>query len=845
MVEEQANNTGGNDSGAGRVRQVHVEDEMRTSYLDYAMSVIVARALPDVRDGLKPVQRRVLYAMNDLGMGPNSAYKKCARIVGEVLGKYHPHGDSSVYDTLVRLAQDFSMRYPLVDGQGNFGSVDNDPAAAMRYTEARLTRLATELLADIDRNTVDFTPNFDGSLQEPVVLPSRVPNLLVNGSSGIAVGMATNIPPHNLVEVCSAVSAVIRNPDATTEDLLQIVKGPDFPTRGQIMGREGIRQAYATGRGRVVVRARAQTEEDSRGRQRILVTELPYMVNKAALVEKIAELIKDHRVDGIAELRDESDRQGMRILLELKPGAQPLKILNALYKYTAMQSAFYVNMLALVNGQPQTLGLKQLLQNFIEFRRQVVRRRAEFDLGKAQDRSHILEGLLKALDNLDAVIQTIRQAADADAAKAALVARFTLSDVQAQAILDMQLRRLAALERQKIIDEAQQVRETIASLEALLADPQKVDAVIIADCEELKDRYGEKRRTTIAAQEAEEFSIEDLVPHGSTAVIVSQRGYVKRLPVDIWRSQRRTSRGKAGITTVEQDAAEQLVVCDTHDSILFFTNRGKAFHLKCWDLPSDVSRTAKGIPVQNLIQKDATDKMTAMVSVRDFSQQDGYLIMVTHKGEVKKTSLEHFANVRANGIIAMDLPPADELVSVRLANPGDEVMMVTRKGQGFRFPEGELRLASRTSGGVRGIRLEQGDYVVAMEIAKPEAYLLTVGSKGLGKLTPVKSYPIHHRGTGGVIAMKITERTGPIATARVVYKGDEVMIISRSGVMKRTSTEELRSLGRASQGVQMINLDDGDEVASIASVEAPTEIAPEEEPPAPAPKKPGKKETKP
>ncbi|MBI3953303.1 MAG: DNA gyrase subunit A, partial [Chloroflexi bacterium] len=748
-----------------------------------------------------------------------------------------------IYEALVRLAQDFSMRYQLVDGQGNFGSIDGDPPAAMRYTEARLTRLATELLADIDRNTVDFSPNFDGSLQEPVVLPARAPNLLINGSAGIAVGMATNIPPHNLTEVCNGVIAVLQDPDATTEDLLKIVKGPDFPTRGQIVGREGVRQAYATGHGRVVIRGRAQWEEDDKGRQRILITELPYQVNKAALVEKIADLIRERRLDGIAELRDESDRKGMRVLLELKPGAQPQKILNALYKYTAMQSAFYINMLALVDGRPQTLGLKQLIQYFIEFRRQVIRRRAEFDLGKARDRAHILEGLLKALDNLDAVIQTIRRAADADAAKAALIAGFTLTAIQAQAILELQLRRLAALERQKITDEAKEVRETIASLEALLADPRKVDAAIVADCQELQGRYAEKRRTAISAQEAEEFSIEDLVPHEATAVILSQRGYVKRVPVDTWRRQRRTSRGKLGITTVEQDAAEHLLVCDTHDSLLFFTNRGKAFHVKCWDLPADVSRTAKGLPVQNLIQMDAGQRVTALVAVRDFERQGELLILCTRKGEVKKTSLEHFARVRANGIIAMDLESEDELVSARMANPEDEVMVVTRNGRGFRFPEGELRLASRTSGGVRGIRLEPGDEVVAMEIAKADAYLLCVSNKGRGKLTPVKSYPVHHRGTGGVIAMRIADKAGAVAAARVVYKGDEIMLISRSGVMKRTSTEELRALGRVTQGVQVINLDEGDEVATVASAEGAVED--EAEAPTPPTKKPPRGETKP
>ena len=821
----------------GNIRPIRIEEEMRASYLDYAMSVIVSRALPDVRDGLKPVQRRILYAMHDMGMRPGTAYKKSARIVGEVLGKYHPHGDDPVYEAMVRLAQDFSLRYPLVDGQGNFGSVDNDPPAAMRYTEARLSPIAEELLADLERNTVDFVPNFDGSLQEPFVLPARLPNLLVNGSSGIAVGMATNIPPHNLREVCDAISLLIENPEATTADLTEIVSGPDFPTGGIAFRyetvrlpatngegptserRDAIRTAYADGKGRVMVRARAHIEEMAKGgRYQIVVSELPYQVNKAVLIEKIADLVRSKRLDGISELRDESDRHGMRIVIELKREGQPRQVLSNLYKFTAMQSNFAINMLALVDGQPRTVSLKRMLESFIGHRRVVIRRRSEFELEKAQERCHILEGLLKALDQLDEVIKAIRRSSSVDEAKQRLMkAPFKLSDRQAQAVLDMQLRRLARLEREKIQAEYAEIIKQISYLEDLLANPRKIDFLIRDDSQEVKERFGDDRRTQIMDQEAEEFSEADLVAHQEVVVTLSTNGYVKRLPLDTYRAQRRGGRGITGMKTREDDAVRHLLVADTHDDLIFFTDRGRCFQIKTYELP-DAVRTARGIPLINLVSVDQKEWVTAVVRLPKDLAQD-YLVMGTKLGEVKKTPLKYFANVRRGGLNAMDLEPKDELVSVKQASDSDHAIVVTGKGKSLRFSVGSLRSASRQSGGVRGVRLAKGDRMVALQIAKPDEMMLVVTSQGFGKRTPVADYPLQGRGGQGVITFKITSKTGDLISARMVNPKQELVLISEGGIVLRTAVEEISVQGRPTQGVTLMDIEEGGSVAAVTVVD--------------------------
>jgi DNA gyrase subunit A len=811
------------DTNLGRVRTVHIEEEMRASYLDYAMSVIVARALPDVRDGLKPVQRRILYAISELGLRPGAQYKKSARIVGEVLGKFHPHGDDPVYEAMVRMAQDFSLRYPLVDGQGNFGSVDNDPPAAMRYTEARLATIAEEILADIDRDTVDFTPNFDGSLNEPVVLPSRLPNLLVNGASGIAVGMATNIPPHNLGEVCDAICLLIDNPDASSDDLSEIIRGPDFPTGGIIFGRQSIKSAHAEGRGRIIVRARARIEEMTRGgRQQIVVSELPYQVNKAALIEKIADLVKVRRLEGVSDLRDESDRHGMRIVIELGRSGQARPLLNFLYKHTAMQSTFAVNMLALVDGQPRTIRLKAALEHYINFRREVIRRRSQFDLEKAREREHILQGYLAALQNLDQVIQTIRGAQSAEQAKERLMrAPFRLSERQAQAVLDMQLRRLARLERQKIEDEFTEVIQRINYLEDLLANPRKIDFLIKEDAQGLKKKYGDERRTRVVEQEVESFSEEDLIPHQEVVVALSNRGYIKRMPLETYRLQRRGGRGITGMLTREADAVRRLLVADTHDSLLFFTDRGRVFQLRTHEIP-DTSRQARGIPLINLIDIDQGELVTAVVAARTMDRD--FLVLATKQGEAKKTALSEFESVRRSGLIAMDLEAGDELVVTRLAAEGDDVILITSDGRAVRFAVDELRSASRASGGVRGIRLGRGAHLVSMEVVKPGEQLLTVTANGYGKRTPVEEYPRHSRGGQGVITHEVTDKTGPVAIARMVNPMQELIVISADGIVLRTRLDSIAQVGRASQGVQVMRMAPGDMVASIATIDmaAPT-----------------------
>jgi len=828
---------------SGNIRLIKIEEEMRASYLDYAMSVIVARALPDIRDGLKPVQRRILYAMSELSLRPGSSYKKSARIVGEVLGKYHPHGDAPVYEAMVRMAQDFSLRYPLVDGQGNFGSVDNDPPAAMRYTEARLAAIAEETLADIDRDTVDFAPNFDDSLQEPKVLPSRLPNLLVNGATGIAVGMATNIPPHNLGEVCDAIACLIDKPEASTSDLAEIIKGPDFPTGGVMFRYERVRKqpsdgqrgegplyekqdaikAAYDGKGRIVVRARTHIEEMAKSdRYQIVITELPYQVNKASLVEKIAELVKGRRIDGIADLRDESDRDGMRVVIELKREGQTRQILNSLYKHTAMQSTFAVNMLALVDSQPRTVSLKRILDCFINHRREVIRRRSLFELKKAQEREHILQGLLVALEHLDQVIQAIRRSESAEKAKERLMAApFHLSDRQAQAVLDMQLRRLARLERQKIQDEYAEIIKQIAYLEDLLANPRKIDYLIKEETLEVKKKHGDERRTQIVEQEAVDFSEEDLIPHQETVVTLSTRGYIKRVLLEVYRAQGRGGRGKIGVAKREGDAVRHIMVADTHQSLLFFTDRGRVYQVKTFELP-DESRQARGTPLINIIYLEQDERVTAVVAT-DGSDQE-FLVLATEQGEVKKTALSEFAVVRRNGLITMDLEAADALVAAQLASSKDHAVLVTAAGQALRFPVSQLRSASRQSGGVRGIRLAKGDRVVGMEIARPDQELLVVSSKGYGKRTTFEEYPTQGRGGQGVRTFTVNERRGQLVAALTVNSNQELMLISEDGIVIRTTVDSIALQGRATMGVTLMGVGPGDTVASVASIELEKQV---------------------
>jgi len=798
---------------------------MQSSYLDYAMSVIVSRALPDVRDGLKPVQRRILYAMNDMGITHTGSHKKSARIVGEVLGKYHPHSDAPVYEAMVRLAQDFTMRYMLVDGQGNFGSVDNDPPAAMRYTEARLTELAGEMLADIDKETVNFVANFDDSLKEPSVLPTQLPNLLLNGSSGIAVGMATNIPPHNLVEVCDAISYLIDNTGATVDELTQFIKGPDFPTAGIIQGLEGIKSAYATGHGRIVVQAKAYiTDSSETGRRQIIVVELPYQTNKAALVERIAELVADKKISGISELRDESDRQGMRIVIELRREAQPQTVLNSLYKHTAMQSSFFVNMLALVDGQPRVLSLKEALQYYIDFRREVITRRSKFELKGAKARAHILEGLKIALDQIDKIIATIRKSETAEKARQSLMSDFGLSQIQAQAILDMQLRRLANLERKKVFEEYTEVLKKIAYLEELLANPRRVLLLIRDEVTGLKSKYGDPRRTEISEQGEVEYNEEDLIPHQRVVVTLSNRGYVKRVPSQLYSPQHRGGKGITGFPTRENDAARLLVVADTHDSLLFFTNTGRVFRIKCYEIPAGSSRTARGLAVINLLPIVENERVTDIVPVTEF-KPDTYLLLATRQGEIKKTSSDQFIVVRSSGLIAMDVEKGDELVEARLANDKDDVMIITQKGQSIRFAVSGLRASLRTSGGVCGIRLTSDDQVIGMEVADPKGFLLVVTTNGYGKLTPVSQYPRQKRAGSGVRTFKLAEKTGKVAAAKLTTLTQQVMIISADGIVIRTPTKEkdptkgITTQGRSTQGVRLMRLGEGDSVVALTCFE--------------------------
>jgi DNA gyrase subunit A len=806
----------------GAVDQVDIDQQMRTAYLDYAMSVIVSRALPDARDGLKPVHRRILYAMFDMGMRSNAAYKKSARIVGEVLGKYHPHGDVAVYDAMARLAQDFSMRYPLVDGQGNFGSIDGDAPAAMRYTEARLAGMAEEMLADIERNTVDFTDNFDGSLKEPSALPARLPNLLLNGSSGIAVGMATNIPPHNLQELVAAITHLIDNYDSLddipVEDLMRRLPGPDFPTGGIIVGDEGIIQAYSTGRGRIVLRGQAHIEEMNGGRHRIVITEIPYQLNKTSLLERIADLARSEKLGDISDLRDESDRRGMSIVIELKRGAQPKKVLNQLYKYTPLQSTFGVQLLSLVDGIPRLLSLKRALQIFIEHRKEVIRRRSEFELAKARDRAHILAGLLIALQNLDEVISTIRNSPDADAAKERLIIRFALSERQAQAILDMQLRRLAALERQKIEDEQQQTIERIAFLEDLLASQKKILEVIKEDLLELAEKYGDPRRTHIAREAKEEFNEEDLVHDEAALISITQRGYVKRVAAAAFRAQTRGGRGVTGHTTKEEDEILMVIPARTLDSVLFFSDRGKVYSEKAYQIP-DADRTARGIPMVNVLSLEAGETITTAVAVPKFDDQH-YCIMATRFGRIKRIPLSDFSSVRPSGLIAIKLDEGDELRWARVTNGSDDLILVTEQGKALRYSERELRPTGRNSAGVNAIKLGKGDYVTSMEVVEPEGDLLVISSCGYGKRTPLSEYPVKGRATGGMktIDQKALGKIGPLAAARVVQEADDLTIISAGGVVLRTKVKNLSRTGRTTRGVRLMELQAGDTVASMARV---------------------------
>ncbi len=802
----------------GIVRPVNITTEVRSAYLSYAMSVIVSRALPDARDGLKPVQRRILYGMWDMGFRNNQPYKKCARIVGDVLGKMHPHGDSSVYDALARLAQPWNMRYPLVDGQGNFGSVDGDPPAAMRYTEARLSAIAEELLFDIDRNTVDFRDNFDSSYREPAVLPATLPNLLLNGAAGIAVGMATNIPPHNLNELCDAISYLIDNPEATVEELIKIIPGPDFPTAASILGTEGILAAYSTGRGQITLRAKAHIEEAARGAYNIVVTELPYQVNKARLQERIAELAKERKIEGVRDVRDESDRAGMRLVILLKQDAQPKKVLNALYKHTQMQTTFGINMLALVDGglQPKVLTLKRMLQEYVAHRQEVIRRRTEYDLDKARARAHILEGLKIALDNIDAIIRTIRESRTTESARNNLIRNFTLTEIQANAILELQLRRLAALERKKIEDEYNEVIKLIAELEDILANPRKVLHLIQADLKHLKEKYGDERRTRIIPDVTGEVSDEDLIPDIRVLITFTDRGYIKRQAADVYRTQRRGGRGIKGMVTREQDIVRHLLNCGSLDNLLFFTDRGKVYQLKAHEVP-DSSRTAKGLPLVNLISLEPGEQVTSMLAVPDFDGE--YLVMATHRGKIKRTQLREYSQVRSNGLIAIGLEEGDRLGWVQVSHGQEDVLMTTVRGQTARFKQSEVRPMGRPATGVNGINLDDDDRVISMQLVQPGHELLVVTAKGMGKRTNLDEYPTKGRATGGVITMRLREGD-EIAGAAIVTERSLLTFITAGGVVMRTTADDVSVLGRATQGVIVLNLDRKDRLAALSVEES-------------------------
>jgi DNA gyrase subunit A len=801
-------------SEAENKQPINIEEEMRRSYLDYAMSVIIGRALPDVRDGLKPVHRRALYAMYDMGNTSDKPYRKSARAVGTVIGKYHPHGDQAVYDTIVRLAQDFSMRYPLVDGQGNFGSVDGDPAAAMRYTEIRLDKLAHEMLRDIERETVDFGPNYDGSETEPLVLPAAFPNLLVNGSAGIAVGMATNIPPHNLGEIVDAIKLYVENNDVDLPELMKIIPGPDFPTAGFIHGVSGIRSAYETGRGRIVMRGRASIEElpKRKDRQAIVVTELPYQVNKAQLIEEIAALVRDKRIEGISDIRDESDRDGIRMVLELKRDETPGVVLNNLYKFTKLQSTFGVINLAIVHGRPQVLPLKDMLRHFVDFRREVIVRRTQYDLRKAEERAHILEGLKIAIDNLDEVIEIIRQSKTPPEAKEALRLRFHFSEPQAQAILDMRLQRLTGLERQKIVDEYEEMLKLIERLKAILASERMQLQIVIDELEALKQQFGDPRRTEIVAN-AEEISIEDLIQEEEVVITVSHTGYIKRTALSTYRSQRRGGKGRIGMTTRDEDAVRHLFIASTHDYILVFTSSGKMYWLKVHEIP-DVSSSGRGRPVVNMIQIGPDEKVCAMLNVREFSEGK-FVVMASRKGYIKKTELSAFSNVRSNGIIALTLDPGDDVLGVDLSDGNSEIIMATAKGKSIRFKESDVRPMGRNARGVIGIRMADDDRLVEMESLTGKPNILSVTANGYGKRTAVGEYRLQGRGGSGIINIRTTARNGVVVGATEIADEDQVLMITAYGKIIRMDASGISRIGRATQGVRLIQMEEGDSVVAV------------------------------
>lgn len=798
-----------------RISEVNISQEMRTSFMDYAMSVIVSRALPDVRDGLKPVQRRILYAMHELGMTADKPHKKSARIVGEVIGKYHPHGDSAVYDTMVRMAQDFNYRHMLIDGHGNFGSVDGDGAAAMRYTEARMSKISMEIVRDINKDTIDFQDNYDGSEREPLVLPARFPNLLVNGGAGIAVGMATNIPPHHLGEVIDGVLALSRRPDMTLDELMEIIPGPDFPTAGKILGREGIRKAYKTGKGSIVLQANAEIEEDKNGKKTIIVSELPYQVNKAKLIEKIADLVRDKRIDGISHLRDESDRNGMRIVIEVRKDANANVLLNNLFRQTAMQTSFGINMLALVNGRPEVLSLKQVLNYYLDHQKEVIKRRTQFDLNKAEARAHVLEGLRIALDHLDEVITLIRNSETTDIARTGLMEQFSLSHEQAQAILDMRLQRLTGLERSKIEEEYQDLVKRIAELKAVLADEEKVLQIIRNELLEIKEKYADERRTTIETG-YDIIEDEDLIPRENIVITLTHNGYIKRLPVDTYRSQKRGGRGIQGMGTNEDDFVEHLFTTSTHATVLFFTNKGKVYRLKGYEIP-ELGRTAKGIPIINLLQIEKGEHITTVMPIQEFSA-GWYLFFVTKNGLAKRTPLSLFANIRKGGLIAISFRDDDELIAVKLTDGKKEMMIGTRQGMAIRFHEQDVRSMGRTAAGVKGITLQENDKVVGVGTLEKNEDILIVTEKGYGKRTSIAEYRSQSRGGKGLMTCNITERNGAVVALKTVKESDELMIMTDSGVLIRISVDGISKMGRITQGVMLIRLDEDNRVATVAKV---------------------------
>jgi DNA gyrase subunit A len=804
---------------SSQIKEINISQEMKSSFLDYAMSVIVSRALPDVRDGLKPVHRRILYAMHDLGMHSDKPYKKSARIVGDVIGKYHPHGDSAVYETMVRMAQDFNYRYMLVDGHGNFGSVDGDAAAAMRYTESRMSKISMELLRDINKDTIDYQDNYDGEEKEPVVLPARFPNLLVNGTTGIAVGMATNIPPHQLGEVIDGVLALSHDPEITTQELMEIIPGPDFPTGGMILGRSGIRKAYETGRGSITIRAKVEIEQKSNGKEVIIVNELPYQVNKAKLIEKIAELARDKKIEGITDLRDESDRRGMRIVIEVRKDANANVLLNNLYKQTALQTSFGINTLALVGGQPKVLSLKQCLVHYLDHQRVVIRRRTEFELRKAEARAHILDGLRIALDNLDAVISLIRSSQTTDIAREGLMTTFNLSEKQAQAILDMRLQRLTGLEREKIEEEYQSLMKLIAELKAILADEEKVLEIIREELTEIKERFNDTRRTEIVTGGIENIEDEDLIPRENIVISLTHNGYIKRLPVSTYRAQRRGGRGIQGMGTNEDDFVEHLITTSTHDTILFFTNKGKVYRSKGYEIP-EYSRTAKGIPIINLLGIEKGEWVNAIIPVEEFVD-DWFLFFTTKEGVSKRSPLTSFANIRNNGLIALSLREGDELISARLTDGNKHMIIGTKKGMLIHFPETDVRSMGRTATGVKGITLDADDEVVGMEVLEENNDVLIVTKNGYGKRTPASEYRVQGRGGKGIKTCQVTDKNGPLVSMRAVTGEEDLMLITTGGVLIRIDVAGISKMGRSTQGVKLISMKESENefVATVAKVE--------------------------